>query len=177
MQKTIEAKEKQIVESTKKNVELVESVQNLQKKVEESKKINETIEEKRKTEALKFYLEEKISQYPKYEADLLRKHFKGAKSMAEIDENFNKALVMVQEKRDAMRTVQAIPVAKVEAKTSAKPTQVVGENKKISGETIVGESGDASNVAPCLLDDSFVDINFDDDMISQKEMQMWMDQL
>lgn len=95
MQQTIQAKDKQIVESTKKTMELVNEVQGLQKKVEQSKKINETIEEKRKTEALKFYLEEKISKYPKYEATLLRKHFANAKSRAEIDENFSKALAMV----------------------------------------------------------------------------------
>jgi hypothetical protein len=95
MQQTIQAKDKQIVESTKKTMDLVNEVQGLQKKVEQSKKINETIEEKRKTEALKFYLEEKISKYPKYEATLLRKHFANAKSRAEIDENFSKALAMV----------------------------------------------------------------------------------
>lgn len=95
MQQTIQTKEKQIVESTKKTMVLVDEVHELQKKVEQSKKINETIEEKRKTEALKFYLEEKISKYPKYEATLLRKHFANAKSRAEIDENFSKALAMV----------------------------------------------------------------------------------
>ena len=105
MQDKIEKKEKQIVESTRKNIELVNDVQNLKKKVEESKKITETIEEKRKNEALRFYLEERISKYPKYEASLLRKHFQNAKSRAEIDENFQKALTMVAEKRDAMRTV------------------------------------------------------------------------
>lgn len=95
MQQTIQAKDKQIVESTKKTMEFVNEINELQKKVEQSKKINETIEEKRKTEALKFYLEEKISKYPKYEATLLRKHFQNAKSRAEIDENFSKALAMV----------------------------------------------------------------------------------
>ena len=100
MQQTIQTKEKQIVESTKKNKELVTSVQALEKKVEESKKITESIEEKRKQESLKFYLEEKISKYPKYEACLLRKHFQNARSRAEIDENFQKALAMVQEQRD-----------------------------------------------------------------------------
>ena len=64
MKHTIEAKDKQIVESTKKNTELVNQNQNLQKKIEESKKITESIEEKRKTEALRYYLEEKISKYP-----------------------------------------------------------------------------------------------------------------
>ena len=100
MQATIDAKDRQIVESTKKNKELVTSVQALEKKVEESKKITESIEEKRKQESLKFYLEEKISKYPKYEAGLLRKHFQNARSRAEIDENFQKALAMVQEQRD-----------------------------------------------------------------------------
>lgn len=100
MQAKLEAKDKQIVESTKRTKELVSSVNALQKKVEESRKINETIEEKRKSEALKFYLEEKISKYPKYEAGLLRKHFQNAKSRAEIDENFQKALAMVSEQRD-----------------------------------------------------------------------------
>jgi len=95
MQLDIQAKEKQIVESTKKTMGLVNEVNELQKKVEQSKKINETIEEKRKSEALKFYLEEKVSKYPKYEATLLRKHFQNAKSRAEIDENFSKALAMV----------------------------------------------------------------------------------
>ena len=100
MQATIDAKDRQIVESTKKNKELVTSVQALEKKGEESKKITESIEEKRKQESLKFYLEEKISKYPKYEAGLLRKHFQNARSRAEIDENFQKALAMVQEQRD-----------------------------------------------------------------------------
>ena len=105
MQKLVESKEKQIVESTKKNLEFVNQVHELQKKVEQSRKINETIEEKRKNEALKFYLEEKVSKYPQYEATLLRKHFQNAKSKAEIDENFQKALAMVQERRDNMRNV------------------------------------------------------------------------
>lgn len=100
MQAKIDAKDRQIVESTKKNAELVSSVNALQKKVEESKKITESIEEKRKQESLKFYLEEKISKYPKYEAGLLRKHFQNARSRAEIDENFQKALAMVSEQRD-----------------------------------------------------------------------------
>jgi hypothetical protein len=100
MQAKIEAKEKQIVESTRKNMAFVNEIHELQKKVEQSKKINETIEEKRKSEALKFYLEEKISKYPKYEAALLRKHFQNARSRAEIDENFQKALGMVSEQRD-----------------------------------------------------------------------------
>lgn len=73
----------------------MKDVQGLQKKVEESKKVNETIEEKRKQESLKFYLEQKIASYPKYEATLLRKHFQNARSRAEIDENFQKALSMV----------------------------------------------------------------------------------
>ena len=145
----------------------------MQKKIEESKKITESIEEKRKTEALRFYLEEKISKYPKYEATLLRKHFQNAKSRAEIDENFQKALVMVQEKRDAMRTVQAIPVAKV-----ATPKVDEATNKTISGETIVKESGGSNtDVAPSMYDDSFIDIDLDKDVISNEQMQRWMSQL
>ena len=168
-QGVLEAKDKQIVESTKKNSELVNTVQNLQKKVDESKKLNESIEEKRKTEALRFYLEQKISSYPKYEAALLRKHFQNAKSRAEIDENFGKALAMVSEKRDAMRTVQAIPVAKV--------NPVVAEAKqKISGETIVGESGGlTAEDIEALNDESFVDI--DSDTISNEDMQRWISRL
>lgn len=171
MQMTIDAKEKQIVESTKKNLELVKDVQGLQKKVEESKKVNETIEEKRKNEALRFYLEQKIASYPKYEATLLRKHFQNARSRAEIDENFQKVLSMVQEKRDAMRTVQAIPVAKVNVNETTKKEQ-------ISGETIVGESGGSEQeVSGSMLDDSFVDIDMDNDVISNEQMQNWMDRL
>ena len=144
----------------------------MQRKIEESKKITESIEEKRKTEALRYYLEEKISKYPKYEATLLRKHFQNAKSRAEIDENFQKALVMVQEKRDAMRTVQAIPVNKVSVPQS-EPA-----NKTISGETIVKESGGSNtDVAPSMYDDSFVDIDIDRDVISNEQMQRWMSQL
>lgn len=173
MKHTIEAKDKQIVESTKKNTELVNQNQNLQKKIEESKKITESIEEKRKTEALRYYLEEKISKYPKYEATLLRKHFQNAKSRAEIDENFQKALTMVQEKRDAMRTVSAIPVAKAPS-----ATKVVESNKTISGETIVKESGGSETQAsPSMFDDSFVDIDLDNDVISNEDMQRWMSQL
>lgn len=117
---------------------------------------------------MRFYLEQKISSYPKYEADLLRKHFQNAKSRAEIDENFQKALVMVSEKRDAMRTVQAIPVAKV------KP--VVAEAKKISGgETIVGESNGGIPIGEMdemMVDESFVDI--DNDTISNEDMERWI---
>lgn len=105
MRVKLEASQKQVVESMKANKELVASNQNLQKKIEESKKIAENIEQKRRSESLKYYLESKIAQYPKYEASLLRKHFANAKSQAEIDENFPKALATVQEKRDAMRTV------------------------------------------------------------------------
>ena len=176
MKHTIDEKDKQIVESTKKNTELVNQNQSLQKKIEESKKITESIEEKRKTEALRYYLEEKISKYPKYEATLLRKHFQNAKSRAEIDENFQRALMMVQEKRDAMRTVQAIPVAKVAPQ--AKQVAVEANNKTISGETIVKESGGSNaEVSPSMYDDSFVDIDIDKDVISNEQMQRWMSQL
>lgn len=170
MQATIDAKEKQVVESTRKNAELVQANQNLQKKVEESRKINETLEEKRKSESLRYYLEQKIATYPKYEAGLLRKHFQNAKSRAEIDENFQKALAMVSEKRDAMRTVQAIPVAK--ANEVAKPQ---AENKTISGgETMVNESGGQTPVPPGDDDEGFVEIDFDKDTISQAQMAEWM---
>lgn len=170
MQGTIESKEKQIVESTRKNTELAGTVQVLQKKVDESKKLNEAIEEKRKTEALRYYLEQKISSYPKYEATLLRKHFQNAKSKAEIDENFQKALAMVSEKRDAMRTVQAIPVAKV--------NEVPEKKNKISGgETIVKENGGSKPMQNQEADDSFVEVDFDNDTISPMDMQRWMDRL
>lgn len=170
MQATLDAKEKQVVESTRKNAELVQANQNLQKKVEESRKINETLEEKRKSESLKYYLEQKIATYPKYEAGLLRKHFQNAKSRAEIDENFQKALAMVSEKRDAMRTVQAIPVAK--ANEVAKPQ---AENKTISGgETMVNESGGQTPVPSGDDDEGFVEIDFDKDTISQAQMAEWM---
>ena len=151
-------------------------MQALEKKVEESKKITESIEEKRKSEALKFYLEEKVSKYPQYEATLLRKHFQNAKSKAEIDENFQKALAMVQERRDNMRSVQAIPVAKMV--NEAAKTKVDDASKKISGETIVGESGGSEqDVSGSMYDDSFVDINLDNDPISNEQMQNWMDRL
>ena len=141
--------------------------------------MNESIEEKRRQESLKFYLEQKISGYPKYEATLLRKHFQNAKSQAEIDENFQKALSMVQEKRDAMRTVQAIPVAK------ANPVVVENKNKGekkentgISGGTIVGESGGSEQQASeSLFGESFVDIDLDNDVISNEQMKCWMDRL
>ena len=152
----------------KANKELVASNQNLQKKIEESKKIAENIEQKRRSESLKYYLESKIAQYPKYEASLLRKHFANAKSQAEIDENFPKALATVQEKRDAMRTVQAIPVSKVNENQVAKPIS--------GGETIVKESG-VPEVSGSMYDESFVDIDFDNDAISNEQMQRWMDRI
>ena len=165
MQAKIDARDKQIIESTKRNKELVTSVQTLEKKVEASKKITESIEEKRKQESLKFYLEQKIASYPKYEAALLRKHFQNARSRAEIDENFQKALAMVGEKRDAMRTVQAIPVAKVNEVTK----------EKISGETIVKENGGQKvNDPSSMLDDPFVEVDFTNDVISQEEMEVYM---
>lgn len=175
MQDAIDAKEKQMVESTKRNAELVQANQNLQKKVEESKRINETLEEKRKSESLKYYLEQKIATYPKYEAGLLRKHFQNARSRAEIDENFPKVLAMVQEKRDAMRTVQAIPVATVEKKTTPQEKGKGTDNKTISGETMVNESGGLAP-APSTVDDDdgFVEIDFDKDTISQAQMAEWM---
>ena len=167
MEAKLEAKDKQIVESTKRTKELVSSVNALQKKVEESRKINETIEEKRKIEALKFYLEEKISKYPKYEAGLLRKHFQNARSRAEIDENFQKALAMVSEQRDQMRKVQAIPVAKVNE----------AANKDISGETIVKESGEIPQSGDLGLDDPFVEVDFSNDVISNEEMEAYISRL
>jgi hypothetical protein len=127
---------------------------------------------------LRYYLEEKISKYPKYEATLLRKHFQNAKSRAEIDENFQKALTMVQEKRDAMRTVQAIPLAKVAPQAKTAPKVVAEGNEKISGETIVKESGGSNaEASPSMFDDSFVDIDLDNDVISNEDMQRWMSQL
>ncbi len=115
-------------------------------------------------------MEQRIASYPKYEASLLRKHFQNAKSKAEIDENFQKALSMVAEKRDAMRTVQAIPVAKV--------NEVPEKNKTISGgETIVKENGGSKPKQNQEADDSFVEVDFDNDMISPQDMQRWMDRL
>ena len=153
-----------------KEKELIATNQNLQKKVEESKKLTESIEQKRKSESLKYYLESKIAQYPKYEAALLRKHFANAKSQAEIDENFARVLAQVGETRDAMRTVQAIPVAPMKK-------HVNEETKKISGETIVTEDGGNESIANAsqMIDESFVDI--DNDVISNEEMQRiisWM---
>lgn len=146
--------------------ELVASNQNLQKKVEESKKLTESIEQKRKSESLKYYLESKIAQYPKYEAALLRKHFANAKSQAEIDENFSKVLAQVGETRDAMRNVQNIQVAPVKKQVNEAQQQV----KKISGETIVTEDGgNESDANAQMIDESFVDI--DNDVISNEEMQ------
>ena len=115
-------------------------------------------------------MESKIAQYPKYEAALLRKHFANAKSQAEIDENFARVLAQVGETRDAMRTVQAIPVAPMK-----KP--VNEDTKKISGETIVTEDGGNESIANAsqMMDESFVDI--DNDVISNEEMQRiisWM---
>lgn len=119
---------------------------------------------------MRYYLEQKIASYPKYEASLLRKHFQNAKSKAEIDENFQKALSMVAEKRDAMRTVQAIPVARV--------NEVPEKNKTISGgETIVKENSGSKPKQTPVDDDSFVEVDFDNDMISPQDMQMWMDRL
>ena len=158
MRVKLEASQKQVVESMKANKELVASNQNLQKKIEESKKIAENIEQKRRSESLKYYLESKIAQYPKYEASLLRKHFANAKSQAEIDENFPKALA----------TVQAIPVAKVNENQVAKPIS--------GGETIVKESG-VPEVSGSMYDESFVDIDFDNDAISNEQMQRWMDRI
>lgn len=145
---------------------MIASNQNLQKKVEESKKLTESIEQKRKSESLKYYLESKIAQYPKYEAALLRKHFANAKSQAEIDENFSKVLAQVGETRDAMRNVQNIQVAPVKKQVNEAQQQV----KKISGETIVTEDGgNESDANAQMIDESFVDI--DNDVISNEEMQ------
>ena len=48
----------------------------------------------------------------------------------------------------------------------------------ISGETIVGESGgDETDASPSMYDDSFVDIDMDNDVISNEEMERWMSQL
>lgn len=52
------------------------------------------------------------------------------------------------------------------------------KKETISGETIVGESGgDDTDAAPSMFDDSFVDIDMDNDVISNEEMQRWMSQL
>ena len=71
-----------------------------------------------------------------------------------------------------MRTVQAIPVNKVSVPQS-EPA-----NKTISGETIVKESGGSNaEASPSMFDDSFVDIDLDNDVISNEDMQRWMSQL
>ena len=52
------------------------------------------------------------------------------------------------------------------------------KEQTISGETIVGESGgDDTDASPSMFDDSFVDIDMDNDVISNEEMQRWMSQL
>lgn len=169
MKEKLEASQKQIVESMNKNKELILTNQNLAKKVEESKKINESIELKRRSESLKYYLESKIAQYPKYEASLLRKQFANAKSQAEIDENFPKALALVQERRDVMRSVQPIPVAKANESNAT-------TNRISGGETIVKVDGGNAAFVSESVDDSFVDID-DNDVISNDEMQRWISRL
>ena len=60
----------------------------------------------------------------------------------------------------------------------AAKTKVDDASKKISGETIVGESGGSEqDVSGSMYDDSFVDINLDNDPISNEQMQNWMDRL
>ena len=76
---------------------------------------------------------------------------------------------MVAEKRDAMRTVQAIPVAKV--------NEVPEKSMTISGETIVKENGSSKPKQNQEADDSFVEVDFDNDTISPQDMQRWMDKL
>ena len=73
-----------------------------------------------------------------------------------------------------MRTVQAIPVAKVEKKPAQDAK--ADDNKTISGETIVNESGGQTRSSPDAedYDDSFVDIDFDKDTISLAQMEEWM---
>ena len=124
---------------------------------------------KRRSESLKYYLESKIAQYPKYEASLLRKQFANAKSQAEIDENFPKALALVQERRDVMRSVQPIPVAKANESNAT-------TNRISGGETIVKEGGGNAAFVSESVDDSFVDID-DNDVISNDEMQRWISRL
>ena len=118
---------------------------------------------------MKYYLESKIAPYPKYEASLLRKQFANAKSQAEIDENFPKALALVQERRDVMRSVQPIPVAKANESNAT-------TNRISGGETIVKEDGGNAAFVSESVDDSFVDID-DNDVISNDEMQRWISRL
>lgn len=66
-----------------------------------------------------------------------------------------------------MRKVQAIPVAKVNEVTN-----------KISGETIVKESGETDSLDDDLrLDDPFVEVDFTNDAISQEEMAAYISRL
>ena len=44
------------------------------------------------------------------------------------------------------------------------------------GETIVKESG-VPEVSGSMYDESFVDIDFDNDAISNEQMQRWMDRI
>ncbi len=76
-----------------------------------------------------------------------------------------------------MRTVQAIPVAKVATPAKTAPKVVAEGNEKISGETIVKESGGSEALAGSMYDESFVDIDMDNDVISNEQMQRWMAQL
>lgn len=66
-----------------------------------------------------------------------------------------------------MRTVQPIPVAKV--------NEAVTPNKISGGESIVKESGGNNIMTMEPIDDSFVDI--DNDVISNEEMERWMSRL
>lgn len=66
-----------------------------------------------------------------------------------------------------MRKVQAIPVAKVNEVTN-----------KISGETIVKESGETDSQPDNLgLDDPFVEVDFTNDVISNEEMEAYISRL
>lgn len=69
-----------------------------------------------------------------------------------------------------MRTVQAIPVAKVNEVTT---------NKQISGgETIVKESGETDTVnIESAAEDPFVEVDFSDDVISNEEMERYISRL
>lgn len=158
-----------LAEAEKKVRMLEQGMQLLQRKVDESRRVNESLEQRQKADAVKLYLEQRMQSLPKFEAAQLRAKFQNARSRAEIDENFDRALAAVQGQRArAAQMPTAVPVAK------AAPVQ----QKTISGGgTIVRESRAEQPIPPApaeAADDGFVDVDVDDDTISNEQMQRWM---
>ena len=131
-----------------------------------------TLEEQLKKAELTNYLESKISGsgIPAYEASLMRKRFADAKTKAEIDNDFQRALVGVQEKRNA---ISRTPINKTRV-LEVQPNQFSESAKEPKAVDLLTESTTPQTPPGQTTDEDFYMIDESNEVIPQEDVARWI---